>query len=144
MSATSIIESVKNYIAMCPLLGTFRSLRVDFLPEDVDCYSIEPNVCDPIIRRYIDGSTERQFQFVFASRFFYSEESRNNIDNSGFYEQIAEWLDLQTEEGNFPELAAGKTPTKIEATSCGYLFDINGDMSSARYQIQCRLIYDMD
>ncbi len=81
---------------------------------------------------------------MFAARLFYSDEARNNIDNSGFNENFAEWLEEETEKGNLPVLGAGKTAIKIEAMSSGYLFDISGDLSNARYQIQCRLIYDQE
>ena len=137
-----IIESIKNYIANCPLLEGFKRLCVDYLPEATDTYSIEGIPAQTIIRNYVDGSTERQFVFVFAARLFYSEEIRNNIENSGFYEQFADWLEEQSEAGILPELPEGKTASKIEAMSSGYLFDISGDLSNARYQIQCRLIYD--
>ena len=137
-----IIESVKKYIESCPLLEGFKSLCVDYLPEKTDTYSIEGIPAQTVIRSYVDGSTERQFVFVFAARLFYSEEIRNNIENSGFYEAFADWLEEQSEAGNLPELPSGKTASKIEAMSSGYLFDIAGDLSNARYQIQCRLIYD--
>ena len=140
----TITESIKNYLAECPLLGDFKRICVDFLPEDTETYSIEEIPAETILRAYIDGSSVRQFVFVFAARLFYSEETRNNIENSGFYEKFAEWLEKQTEEENLPVLADGKTATKIEAMSSGYLFDVSGDLSNARYQIQCRLIYDQE
>ena len=82
--------------------------------------------------------------FVFASRFYYSDETRNNIENSGFYEDFSDWLDEQTKTGNLPAMREGLIPSKIEAMSSGYLFDVSGDLSNARYQIQCRLIYDKE
>ena len=140
----TIIESVKNFILSCPLLTDLKRLNIDFLPEDPDTYSIENIPAVEIIKTYLDGSTERQFVFVFAARMFYSEEVRNNIENSGFYEKFAEWLEEQTEADNLPVLTGGKTASKVEAMSSGYLYDIAGDLSNARYQIQCRLIYDKE
>ena len=140
----TIVESVKDFILTCPLLDDLKRLNIDFLPEDPDTYSIEGIPAPEIINTYLDGSTERQFVFVFAARLFYSEEVRNNIENSGFYEQFAEWLEEQTEADNLPQLAEGKTASKIEAMSSGYLYDIAGDLTNARYQIQCRLIYDKE
>lgn len=140
----TIVESVKNYILTCPLLEGLGRLNIDFLPENPDTYSIEGMPAQEILKTNIDGSTERQFVFVFAARFLYSEEVRNNIENSGFYEQFAEWLEQQTEAENLPELSGGRTATKIEAMSSGYLYDIAGDFTNARYQIQCRLIYDKE
>ena len=139
-----IIESVKNFILTCPCLTELAAVNVDFLPDSPDTYSIEEVPTNAVIQTYLDGSQERQFVFVFASRFYYSDETRNNIENSGFYEDFSDWLDEQTLNGNLPVMREGLTPTKIEAVSSGYLFDISGDLSNARYQIQCRLIYDKE
>lgn len=139
-----IIESVKNFILTCPHLEGLAAVNVDFLPESPDTYSIEEVPTNSVIRTYLDGSQERQYVFVFASRFCYSDEARNNIENSGFYEEFSDWLDEQTKNGNLPIMRDGMTPTKVEAMSSGYLFDISGDLTNARYQIQCRLIYDKE
>ena len=138
-----IIESVKNFILTCPCLAEL-AVYVDFLPESTDTYSIEEVPVNSVLKTYLDGSQERQFVFVFASRLYYSDETRNNIENSGFYEDFSDWLDEQTKAGNLPVMRDGLTPTKIEAISSGYLFDVSGDLSNARYQIQCRLIYDKE
>ncbi len=139
-----IIESVKNFILTCPYLEELAAINVDFLPDSPDTYSIEEVPTNAVIQTYLDGSQERQFVFVFASRFYYSDETRNNIENSGFYEDFSDWLDEQTKTGNLPAMREGMTPSKIEAMSSGYLFDVSGDLSNARYQIQCRLIYDKE
>ena len=139
-----IIESVKNFILTCPFLAELSAVNVDFLPDSPDTYSIEEVPTNSVIQTYLDGSQERQYVFVFASRFYYSDETKNNIENSGFYEDFSDWLDEQTKKGNLPIMREGLTPTKIEAVSSGYLFDISGDLSNARYQIQCRLIYDKE
>ena len=140
----TLVESVKEFISKCPHLTDLAKVNVDFLPEKPDTYSIEQVPTQPIIRQYLDGSSERQFTFVFASRFYYSEETKNNINNSGFYENFSKWLEECTLNGTLPELEEGMTPTKIEALSNGYLYNINGDLANARYQVQCRLIYDKD
>ena len=139
-----IIESVKNFILKCPYLEKLAAVNVDFLPDSTGTYSIEEVPTSSVIRTYLDGSQERQFVFVFASRFYYSDEARNNIENSGFYEDFSDWLDEQTQNGNLPTMRDGLIPAKIEAMSSGYLFDISGDLTNARYQIQCRLIYDKE
>ena len=139
-----IIESVKNFILTCPCLAELSAVNVDFLPDSPDTYSIEEVPVKSVLQTYLDGSSERQYVFVFASRFYYSDETRNNIENSGFYEDFSDWLDEQTKLGKFPVMRDGLTPSKIEAMSSGYLFDVAGDLSNARYQIQCRLIYDKE
>lgn len=140
----TIIESVKNFIRQCPYLGELAVVNVDFLPENPDAYSIEEVPSETIRKTYLDGSTEREFVFVFAARLTYSDEVRNNIDNSGFFEDFADWLESCTENEILPIMSEDKTPLKIEAVSSGYMFDISGDLSNTRYQIQCRLIYEKE
>lgn len=139
-----IIERIKDYIMTCPFLEELSNVNVDFLPEDPLTYSIEQTPSEPILKRYLDGSTERQITFVFACRMFYSDELINNIDNSGFFEKFQEWLFENSENDILPELDKGLIPYRMEAISSGYLYDISGDLSNARYQIQCRLIYEKE
>lgn len=141
----TIIESVKNYFLSCPYLKDLTRFGVEFLPENPNTCSVEEvPVTNPIISKNIDGSSSRQFVFVFATRLNYSDEIRNNIENSGLYENIYNWLEENSNNDVLPELDDGLIPTKIECLTNGYLFDISGDLSNARYQIQCRLLYDKD
>lgn len=137
----AIIESIRDYILTCPYLSTLARVNVEFLPADASTYSVEAVPAQTIIATDINGDTTRQFVFVFAARLNYTDELRNNIDNSGFYEQFENWLEDNSDNEVFPTLETGLTPVKIEALSSGYLFDI-GDYQNARYQIQCRLIYE--
>lgn len=138
----NLIESLRKYILTCPLLQEFSRLNVEFLPEDPDTYSVEQIPAQTVLSTYLDGSSERQFVFVFASRFSYSNEVRNNIENSGFYENFADWLEQNSDADILPEMDPGKVPSRIEAMSNAYLYEINGNQQNARYQIQCRLVYD--
>ena len=140
----TIIESVKNFILKCPYLDELARVNVDFLPEKPETYSIEEEPAQTVVKRYLDGSSQRQFLFVFAARLNYSDEVRNNIENSGFFEDFADWLEECTENDNLPLMADSLTAEKIEAISSGYFFDISGDLSNSRYQIQCRLIYEKE
>lgn len=140
----AIIEAVRDFILDCPLLEDLANIiNVDYLKENAGSFSIESVPAETILETDILGNTTRQFVFVFASHMQYSEELRNNIDNSAFYEQFENWLEQSSENGNLPELDEGLTPIKIEAMSSAYVFDI-GDVNIARYQIQCRLIYEKE
>ena len=135
---STIIESLYDYFKTCPLLGDSK-INVDYLPAGPVEYTIDAITGDPIIKRYARGAAQRQYLFAFGSREAYGPDVLQNIANSGFYEDFAAWLDEQTAIKNFPSLSAGQTPQRIEAQSTGYLF--GADPDSARYQIQCRLIY---
>lgn len=115
------------------------ALRVDYLGEKPVEYTIEVLPCDPVVKRYLGGSTVRQYLFAFGSREFYSQERLQNIQNSAFYERLADWVETKSMSGVLPELPDGMEAQQLEVVSSGYLFD--GSMTNARYQIQLRLLY---
>lgn len=136
--ADSIIDALEKYFIGCELLKD-GALRVDYLGEKPVEYTIEVLPCDPVVKRYLGGSTVRQYLFAFGSREFYSQERLQNIQNSAFYELLADWVETRSMSGILPELPDGMEAQQLEVVSSGYLFD--GSMTNARYQIQLRLLY---
>lgn len=135
----SLIESIKAWIKTCDIIVGERVMGVDYLGVE-QSYSIEPLTSDPIVRRYTDGSSVRQFQFAFTSRELYDNSDANNATNNEFYENLSDWVDSQNKLNNLPTLTdADKTALSVEVMSNGYLFDSEAD--TARYQIQLRLLY---
>ncbi|MCI6458197.1 chloramphenicol resistance protein [Clostridium sp. HCP1S3_A12] len=137
-----IIDGLRTYIRKCPALRKYNKavkVNVDYLEDKPTTYSIEEVPSDVVIQKYVDGSSKRQYVFVFASRESYSEDVIDNINNSGFYEDFAEWLEEQTNNDNLPFIGDDKEVLKIEAMTNGYAFKT--DVDTARYQIQCRMIY---
>lgn len=136
--ADSIIDALEKYFIGCELLKD-GALRVDYLGEKPVEYTIEVLPCEPVVKRYLGGSTVRQYLFAFGSREFYSQERLQNIQNSAFYELLADWVETRSMSGILPELPDGMEAQQLEVVSSGYLFD--GSMTNARYQIQLRLLY---
>lgn len=140
-----IIESIRNYIALCPHLKSFNevlALYVDFSnSEEATTYSIEEVPAEPIIKKYIDGSSERQFLFVFSSVEIYGSAFDQNINNVGFYEDFSKWLEDNSKNKMFPLMSEGKEALKVEALTNGYLFNNAASGQTARYQVQCKLTY---
>ncbi|MDD2956447.1 MAG: hypothetical protein PHD67_09075 [Oscillospiraceae bacterium] len=134
----TIIEVVRTYLATCPLLAGGK-LHVDFLPPEAATYSVDVVPVKPITKQYIDGSSNRQFLFVLATRAYYGDFIRQQLDNLAFFEQFEEWLDTQNRVRNYPDLGIGRTVQRLEVTTSGYVFA--PDTETARYQIQCRLSY---
>ena len=93
----------------------------------------------PVIETYIDGSSDRRYQFNFGSREYYGMDRLQNIANSTFYEDFAAWVEAQDAAGHFPEVPEGMHPEQLTVLSSGYMFDES--MQNARYQIQLELIY---
>lgn len=138
-----IIESIRKFILTCPFLnessdGGIR-LNVNYLGEDSTVYSIEEVPCDPMLKTYINGDAEKQFQFIFCSREPYGSDEIQNISNSGFYEDFANWIEEQNTLKNFPILEDNCKSEKIKVLSPGYAFQVATD--KARYQIELKLEY---
>lgn len=134
----TVIEAVRDWLGDCPLLAEGK-LNVDFLPAEAATYSVDVTPVPPVVKNYIDGSSLRQFAFVFATRTYYGSMTRQQLDNLCFFEDFSEWVEEKNRERDLPQLGDGRTGQKIEVTTSGYVFA--PDTDTARYQIQCRLTY---
>ncbi|MFQ7774274.1 MAG: chloramphenicol resistance protein [Anaerotignum faecicola] len=132
----NIMEEVRKFLRTYPPLAEGK-LHVDFLPEEAQSYSVEAVPAKEIVRSYVDGSTVRQFLFVVASREFFGDKTRQQLDNLSFYGDFSEWLREQTMAGKLPNLGEGRKVMLMEATTSGYA--MAAEASMARYQIQCRM-----
>ena len=137
------INALRAWLKTCPLIAeeqeaTGAAFRIAGLEEESTAFSIEDSPGDPIITEYISG-WEMAKNYLFLSRREYSEVDAVSIQNSGFFEQLAAWLEQQTRLRRFPALGPGRVAQKIEAQSTGYLFTASPD--TGKYQIQCRLVY---
>ena len=139
MAYNSIIGAVREYISTCPFLDEFARINVEYLDHEKESYTIDAEPGEPLVKRYLNGDSQKQFRFVFASREFYGPDVLQNIENSGFYDRFADWLEQESRKGNLPILPAGKEAIEIRAVSQGFVFQTNVD--EAQYQIQCRLLY---
>lgn len=137
-----IINSLRNYIRQCPYLDTFNNairVNVNYLEPSADTYSIEEIPIEPILKKYVNGYSIRQYAFIFTSREPYGADVLQNIDNSGFYEKFADWIEQQNDNEVFPVLESELESLEIKVTSTGYAFAVTED--TAQFQIQLRLKY---
>ena len=134
-----IAESVRDYIMDFPELKE-GCLLIDFMGDEPVEYVIETVPCEPIVKKYTDGSSMRQYEFIFASREYFSEDVITIIDNLGFYQKFEEWINERNENGILPDLGDEREPVAIEVLTQGYAFAV--DSNTARYQIHLRLTYE--
>jgi hypothetical protein len=137
----SVIAAVKTYIATYAGLTTGAPLWVDYLGPQVNGYAIVPVAGNKITARYLDGGSLREFPFALRSMVSTSDELER-LDNAGFSEAFADWLESQTEAGVLPTITGTPTRTAetIEATGWGYLYE-QGISATGVYQVTCRLTY---
>lgn len=134
----SIIEGLSEYFLDCPLLkdGVFR---VDALGNSPVEYALETGLTSPVIQTYVDGSSIRQYQFNFNSREAYSMDRILAIQNESFYEELCNWVEVQSNAGNLPEMPEGCEAQALEVVAPGYMLDAT--MENAFYQVQLSLQY---
>lgn len=135
----TIIDGVRAWLKTYEGLADGR-LNVDFLPEDAKTYSVDSVPTTEVVKKYLDGSTRRQFLFAVSSREFFGDNLTQNIDNHTFYEGLSTWLDQQNKRRSFPNLGANRKVQSVEISSTAYPFVVD-EHGTARYQIQIKMIY---
>lgn len=135
----TIIESIREYFGSCPLLEGGR-INVNYLPPDMQEYAVTPIPGPYVRKRYVTGDGLFSYPFALGMSAWIDADMQQAIDNSGFFEGVADWIWEQNIAGNLPELPPGQTAQKIEITSSGYAhaIDCNG---MAKYQMQLNLLY---
>ena len=98
------IAALRAWLKTCPLIAdeqeaTGAAFRIAGLEEESTAFSIEDSPGDPIITKYISG-WEMAKNYLFLSRSEYSEMDSVNIQNSGFFEQLTEWVMQQDARHN--------------------------------------------
>lgn len=137
-----IVDSLRNYIRSFSCLETFNNairVNVNYLDSNADTYSIEEVPTQPIVKKYVNGDTIRQYDFVFTSREPYGSDVLQNIDNSGFYEKFADEVESKNDNGILPVLENNLESLEIRVTTTGYAFAVTED--TAQFQIQLKLKY---
>ncbi len=138
----TVIEGLRDYFNNCPLIHGGK-LNVDYLPENTKKdgvqFSISPTPGEPGMRQYMSRSSMRQFPFVLRTISDWGTDILQNLGNSGFCEDLAEWMLEQAATHTLPELPPGMSATKLVVVTSGYLFTTTPAVG--KYQIQCRLEY---
>ena len=132
MAVPSIIQGLTDFFLKCPLLkeGVFNVNALGFEPIE---YSIDVGVFEPVIAWYVNGDTLRQYDFSLSSREFYTLDRIENIQNSAFYEELADWVENQN------DMEVLCHAQSLECLTSGYVY--SESMKDARYTIQFKLTY---
>lgn len=135
----AIVESLREWFAECPLLDG-ENINYNFLDLSPVSFTIDDTPTQPIVKRYIDGSSLRQYEFILASSEYYSRDVIESMKASGFYEDLSAWVEERNNNGMYPVIEEG-TVQEIECTTNGYCIAADIEQKLQRYQIQCRMLY---
>ena len=138
MANKTVMECVQTWLRTYP--GLSGRLDVDFLDDEADTYSVDTIPCEEVLKRYMDGSKRKQFQFAVSSRRFYDQNIAQNLENLQFFADFTEWVESKAQARELPVMDGGRTAQAIVVTSTAYPFIVTED-GKARYQLQMRLEY---
>lgn len=131
-----MIEKIREYLIENNVVDEDCRVNVDFLGENPTEFAIIPIAVNPILERYIDGSSLRQYQFQLISCNDYGADVMQNMANSKFYENLFDVIEQNNEKGNLPNI------TGIESIEClnnGAILDVT--TNTARYSITMKITY---
>lgn len=135
-----ISKKLREFFLQCPYLPMWmKSINVDYQGDEAGSFMIESTPSNPWVKKYINGKGVKQFVFAFSSVEIRTPDVLDNIENSGFYEKVSEWLDECTNARALPDLDGNRQPLRIYATTSGYVYDT--DNGTAKYMIQCNFEY---
>ena len=132
-----MVEKIRKYLIENEIVDEECRVNVDFLGENPTEFAIIPIAVNPILKKYIDGSSLRQYQFQLISCSYYGADVLQNMANSKFYEELYDKIESFNDEGVLPDI---KGIESIECLNNGAILDAT--VNAARYSIQMRITYE--
>lgn len=144
MSQTADIKAMLDWLASCPLAMALNdgdvAFSIEYLGADTKQmqFSLESTPTATVLEQFFLGS-RRAKNYVLASRMTYSPETVQQAANSVFWDEFADWVEVQSNKRNLPKLSEGKTAEKVVCLSPGYI--MSQEANTCRFQIQLQLQY---
>lgn len=140
-----MIDAIKEYFSKYPKIKEANSIvGFDYLPNQLgeDSYAIYAtgDTNGGWVKKWLDGTGQKQFTFVFASRFTYSPVAVQNIQNSNFYIELQNWIEKNNKNKILPNVQGA---ISIEIVQTGVLSLVDESQALAEYQMTARLNYDV-
>lgn len=134
-----MVEKIRNYLYEQNIVDDNLRLNVDFLGEQPTEFTIVPIAIDPIVERYINGATYRQYQFQLVSQNSYGADVLQNMANSNFYNELYDKINTLNKNKVLPDIDG---IDKIECLDNGAIEVAT--TNTARYSIIMRVLYNKE
>lgn len=136
-----MINTIKAFINTCPTLSDI-DVNINYLGENEKSGAIENVPTEPIIKNYTDGGALRQFLFTVSLREKYGQNAAENAAATDKLDELSDWIFEQDRLGILPNLDGNKNSVSLEVIKTGWVEEKQSD--TAKYQLQCRLVYYQD
>lgn len=111
-------------------------INANMLSNDINNYSLDKIPTDSTVEEWITGDIIYRDIYSFRSRKAYSQDTINNLNNIGFFEQFEDKIKFNNDEGILPDIDGIES---IECLNCGTL-NIAGT-NTAEFDIQIQITY---
>lgn len=135
----SILESLITFFGGCPYIDDLAIIDAETTNEDAGSYAIAPTG-ETLVTEYMDGARLIQYSFAFQFREF-TAANAEKLANSGFIDNLAQWLVHCSRSGNLPVLPTGMECESISSAN-GMLYSLDESGNAGNYHIQCQMIYE--
>lgn len=115
---------------------TSYQINANMLSINVGDYSLDRIPSQPIINKWLIGTTKRRDLYSFRSRRAYSQDTINNLENIGFFEDFENKIIEKNLKGELPNIEGIE---KIECLNTGTLN--NANTNTAEFDIQIQITY---
>lgn len=117
----------RNYQISADMLGDVGDFSLDKIPTASE------------VERWITGLEIHKDVYSFRSRKYYSQDTVNNLQNIGFFEEFESIIKSNNEKGVLPDIDGIES---IECLNCGTLNQVDG--TEATFDIQIQIIYKVN
>jgi len=134
------ISKLREYLfGIINTLTTNRDYQINanMLSNDINNYSLDKIPTDSVVERWITGIEIHKDVYSFRSRVPYSEDTINNLENIGFFEQFENIIKSNNEKGVLPSIDKIE---QIECLNCGSM-SRNDNGNTAEFDIQIQITY---
>lgn len=111
-------------------------INADMLSNKIDNYSLDKIPTASVVQRWIIGNEIHRDVYSFRSRMSYSQDTIDNLENIGFFEQFENIIKANNKRGILPNI---DNIESIECLNCGTLNNTDG--TTAEFDIQIQITY---
>lgn len=112
-------------------------INANMLSNDINNYSLDKIPTDSTVEEWITGDVIYKDVFSFRSRMAYSQDTINNLNNIGFFEQFEDKIKSNNDKGILPDI---KNIESIECLNCGTMVS-NDNGNTGTFDIQIQITY---
>ena len=135
MRATKLIEYL--YDIVCDIINDENfEIKADFLEQDINSYSIDRLPLSRVENRWVYIGKICQDTYTFRSRFKYTSDQADQLDNIGFWETFEKTIEDKNNDRDLPDIDGIEKIECLDSGSVAY-----AENNTCEMNIQIKITY---